>query len=124
MVFELVAVLLDNPRLHSVAEAYRSAAERWRELPAILLPPEVEPLARARSLLWQRHASFLKQGGGALPDMLAINRELADLREQMVTSFPLTETEVAAHREQISDHVLLIRTAEAAAVEALQAAMA
>ena len=120
---EETAVLLDQPALRETAVLYRACAAAWGDLPAILLPDEVAPLAEARRLMARRHALFLEQGGAALAEMAAIDGRLAALRESMAADFPLTEAEAAAHRALIAAQIMRIHDAEETAVRSLQAAL-
>ncbi len=117
------ADLLDKPDLHEAADLFRASAALWGELPAVLLPDEIEPFGRARELMWRRHTRFLEAGGEALEEILAINDQLAGIRRAMSDHFPLTQPEVEAHREQIAGHLDRIHDAEQAAVQALQKSM-
>jgi hypothetical protein len=48
---------------------------------------------------------------------------LAELKTEITASFPLTETETAALRENLRAHILKIHDLEREAVKMLQAAM-
>lgn len=120
---EEAAVLLDNPGLKAAAEAFKASARAWRDLPAVLLPDQVPPFALARDLLSRRQNRFLAHGNAALPEMEAIDEQLATLRSSMQHDFPLTAAEVITLREQIAAQVLIIHDQEQLAVAALQEAM-
>jgi len=117
------AVLLGQPALNEAAARYRAAARVWQELPALLLPTDVQPLGETRALMQRRHRLFIEQGGAALAEIWAVNDRLAAIRREMVADFPLSEPEVAAHRERLAAHILRIRDAEQAAMTTLEAAI-
>lgn len=117
------ALLLERPALRDAAQAFRDAAALWRQLPALLLPDDVELLGEARAQLWRRHTAFLEQGSAALPELTAADERLAALRAQAAAAFPLDDTAAAALRERLAAHLLRLHDAEAAAVGVLRGAM-
>lgn len=117
------AVLLRRPSLREAADRFRASGAAWQGLPAALLPDEIAPFGEARRLMKRRHRLFLDEGGAALPEMNEIDRRLGAIRAAMQDDFPLSEAQVAAHREQIAGQLDAIHEAERTAVEALQAAM-
>jgi len=119
---EEAAVLLERPELKETAGLFRASAKAWQELPAALLPDEVAPFGEARDLMRRRHLLFLEQGGAAVEEMHSIDGRLAEIRAGMVDDFPLTQAEVALHRERLSEQIKRIHDVEREAVEALQRA--
>ena len=107
----IVALLVDK-----LDEAKKRAVE-------ILLPDDIEPFGTARNLMWQKHISFLQQGGDQLSEIRTINDKLKGIRAAMVDDFPLSQSEVEAHRDQMAEHLMLIHDIEKDAVQMLQAAV-
>ncbi len=118
------ALLLDLPALNDAAAQFRSAAAAWHDLPAFLLPDDVQPFAESRDLMAHKHVLFLEQGGAALEEIESINSRLDEIRASMEGDLPLTQAEVEAFRDRLAGQILVIHDAEAAAVQALQDAMA
>jgi hypothetical protein len=118
------ADILSRPALHEAAARYREAIPAWRALAAGLLPDQVEPLRQTRALLMRSYGLFLERGGAALVERLAIREQVAALKAEMLADFPMNDGEVAALRAELRERVLHVAEAEAAAVSALQAAMA
>ena len=117
------AVILNLPPLKDAAQAFRASAQAWRAYAQILLPDEIEPFGETRQLMWRKHKLFLDQGGAALPEIQAINDQLAAIRQAVISDFPLSQTEVEAHRERMAAQLILIHDLEAQAVELLQEAL-
>lgn len=118
------AVVLDRPALREAARQFRASAQAWGALATALLPDDAPPLAETRALLLRRHRLFLDTGGGALPEMQAIDARLDALRAEVAADFPLSAAEVTAMRENLRAHIMRIHDLEKEAVAALQAAMA
>jgi hypothetical protein len=119
---EEAAAVLERPALNDVAGLFRASAEAWQQLPAALLPDEVAPFGETRQLMWRRHRLFLEQGGAAVDEMRVIDGRLAEIRAAMEDDFPLTQAEVEAHRERVSEQLLRIHDVEKEAVLALKEA--
>lgn len=110
------AGILGKPALAEAAALFRASAAAWRELRTVMLPDRIPPFARARELIWERHERFMREGNGALARMVAIDAELADIRQSMERNFPLTEAETMALREEIAAQVMRVHDLEAKAV--------
>jgi len=117
------ALLLENRSLKEAAAQFRTAAAVRQQLPATLLPDEMEPFGETRQLMLRKHMLFLEKGGGGLEEIQAINARLGAIREGISSDFPLAQAEVEAFRERLAEQILAIHDAEATAVQALQDAM-
>jgi len=118
------ALLLNLPALNGAAEQFRAAAATWQQLPAFLLPDDIQPFAESRELMLRKHTLFLERGGAALEEIQTINGRLDEIREAVSADFPLMQAEVEAFRERLAEQILAIHDAEATAVQALQDAIA
>ena len=117
------AVILGRPGLGAAADGFRAAAGLWGDLARALLPDDVAPLRETRELMVRRHEAFLDRGNDALMEMQAIDARLDAIRAAVAADFPLSPAEVEAFRARLADGVMAIHDTEAAAVEALRAAM-
>jgi hypothetical protein len=118
------ALILSNPTLNDAATEFRAAARVWKQLPAMLLPDDIQPFAESRQLMLRKHRLFLEQGGAAKEELGAINARLDEIRETMKSDFPLTQIEVEAFRERLAEQIMAIHDAEEKAVQHLQDALA
>jgi hypothetical protein len=121
---EEAGAILGRPALRAAAGPFRASARGWDELGLRLLPDSVALLRETRELLVRRGRLFVEQGGGAAPEIAAINRRLDALRDAMEREFPLTAGEVTAMRQAIAAGVRQVGALEQAAYDELQAAMA
>ena len=118
------ALLLNIPALNKAAAQFRTAASAWQQLPGFLLPDDIRPFAESRELMLRKHTLFLEQGGAALEEIQAINSRLDEIRESMMSDFPLTQEQVVAFRERLAGQILAIHDAEETAVQSMQDAIA
>ena len=100
---------LDVYKRQALGEAaghFRAAAAAWDALGRMLLPDQIAPFAKARTLMLERHARFLDEGNAAQPRMEAIDARLAAIRAGLADDFPLSSNEVVAHRAAIAEQVM------------------
>jgi hypothetical protein len=116
--------ILRRPGLGEAAHQFRAAAAEWSKLAQVMLPDEIEPFRETRELMLRRHEAFLDSGNAALEEMRTIDAQLAAIKASVAANFPLTKTEVEAHRARMADQIGAIHDAEDAAVGMLKAAMA
>ena len=121
---EEAALLLELPVLNDAAAQFRRAAAAWQQLPGFLLPDDIKPFGESRDLMLRKHTLFLEQGGTAVEEIEAINGRLGEIRESMISDFPLTQEEIEAFRERLAEQILGIHDTEATAVQTLQDATA
>lgn len=74
------ALLLEIPALNTAAAQFRAAATVWQQLPASLLPDEIQPFVESRKLMLRKHTIFLERGDAALDEIQAINVRLSEIR--------------------------------------------
>jgi hypothetical protein len=113
------AVILEKPGLNEAAHLYRASGRAWAELPGALLPDKHALLQETRQLMLRKHALFLELGNDALDDIQQINERLADIRQSIITDFPLTSSEVSDLHQGLAEQITHIYDAEKTAVEAL-----
>jgi hypothetical protein len=118
------AVILERSALNSAAAAFRATVSAWNALAAALLPDDVPLLSETRRLELQARALFMADGMESIDARRTIKARLAAIREQARAAFPLDDAGCRELRETIREQVLTVRAAEAAAVEALRAALA
>lgn len=118
------APLLNRPGLRGAAALFRDAAVEWGKLAYALLSDDVQPFGETRALMLRRHEAFLNRGNAATEEMTAIDGRLAAIRAAVAADFPLTQPQVERFRAAIAERVGAIGEVEAAAVEALKAAIA
>lgn len=117
------AVILNRPALQEAADQFRTCATRWDELTMALLPDSVAPLKQVRELMRQDYDLFLNEGIGSLAKRQQIQRDLAALKTDLSTNFPLSDAEAKIMREGLRDRVMAIHDAEQIAIEMLQTAI-
>lgn len=118
------AVILDKAALTDVAEQFRGSAAAWEALNRALLPDDVAMFQETRQLMLRRRDLFLNEGNGALAEIKEIDGRLRDLRQAAAESFPLSQEQVVAQRQDIAERVVHIHDVEYEAVTSLQDAMA
>lgn len=118
------ATILNKPELTNVAIRYRVAGKAWHGLMCALLPEDVPMLKKAREYIDIKAESFIQNGNLAVDEMKRCEVQLAALKKQSETDFPMTSAEIADLRAEIRCHVLMVHDAEQDAVLALKTAMA
>ncbi|MBC8097844.1 MAG: DUF4872 domain-containing protein, partial [Armatimonadetes bacterium] len=111
------ATILNKPALKPAAQMFRESEIAWGVLTELLLPADIPPLYKAKTLLDRKQALFMAQGAEALPDIQAINQQLRALQIAAATDFALTEAQVTAFRAGLSAQIMHIHDLEAAAVK-------
>ncbi len=117
------SLILEKPVLKEVAEKFRASAHAWDRLSVSLLPDEIPLFEETRHLVLRRHRRFLEAGNAALDEIRDIDRRLAEIKTEVTPDHPLGLAQVAAMRENIRDHVMVVHDIEQEAVDALQKAM-
>ena len=118
------AVLLGKPAFNEVAAQFRQSASLWHELGNATLPDDVPLLRESRELKLRRRQLSWALGDEALPEIQAVQARLDEIKTIMAQSFPMSDSEVVAFRENLRDHVLRLHDQELAAITHLQAVMA
>ncbi len=117
------SLVLNKPSLKGAAQLFRTGAQAWRELAEALLPENIPTFKETRNLMLRKHRLFLDQGNAAQSAIQQINTRLEEIKDEVTSDFPLTESQVAAMRESLRTHVLKIHDIEQEAVNMLQEAM-
>jgi hypothetical protein len=117
------SLLLNRPALKDAAQQFRASGQAWHELAQALLPDDLPLFRETRELMVRQHRLFLEQGHAAWPIRQQIKGRLTELKTEITTSFPLTETEAVALCENLGAHVLKIHDLELEAVKMLQTAI-
>lgn len=118
------AALLDNPALNDAAALFRKAGERWQELAHAALPDTVEGLRETREIIDRSRTLFKQYGNQQWQEMQEIAGQLETLNEEVPSNFPLDEAARLTLLQSLQDCIQQTRDAEAAAVDALAAAIA
>ncbi len=115
--------ILGRAGLREAADLFRASASGWHQLSLAILPDEIEIFGKTRRLILERHGLFLEFGREKEADRMRKNAELAEIRQRMEVSFPLSQPEVVKFRENLAEHVKLVANLESLAVTSLQDAM-
>lgn len=116
--------ILRRPGLRAAADRFRESSAAWLEFSEAMLPDEVPLFKETRELLLEKRDLFIERGGDALGEIEAINSRLAELRELVVSDFPLSKDEAASLRAGLAGRVGAVRAIEEAAVTELKNAIA
>jgi hypothetical protein len=117
------AGILDNDRLHPVAEQYRALARRWHAFAEAALPDEVPALAETKALLRQRHAA-IQLGGDAWQSSRAVTETLRSMSSRNNVDFPMDDAGVDTLFATLQTRLLELYEAETSAHQALKDAIA
>ncbi|HEX9988983.1 MAG TPA: DUF4872 domain-containing protein [Chloroflexia bacterium] len=115
---------LGSNSLKELAVQYDQAAWLWSAMSAAALPNSVPLLRRTRQLLTLKAELFEEQGGDALPAMLEVNEELAEIKQQMGEDFAQRPNMVKGILSDLRRHIEGVYQAEEQAATALKAAIA
>jgi hypothetical protein len=118
------ALILQRSALNETAALFRVAGAAWEGLGRALLPDEVAPFGELRILMLRRKLLFREQGAGAMEEIRAANARIRELKIQAAADFPLGGSELDRFLDALSAQIRLVQTAEQAAVQSLQAALA
>jgi hypothetical protein len=117
------AVILNKPELKAVGNQFRKSAEVWCDLANAVLPDSVPLLKETRDLKSKKRQLFIERGGDALYEIAAINQRLNEVKAAVADTFPMSQNEVVALRQDMRERVLKIHDMEREAVEAMQSAI-
>ena len=117
------AHVLNADALTNAAALYRAAGEAWQGLHGSLLPDALPMLGDARAAINRKTALFIDSGAENLDEIIAERDRLESLKTEAESDFPLTDADIADLRASIRERVLQVLEAEAAAVQALKAAL-
>ena len=117
------SVILNRPTLSDAAALFRTSADKWAEMNAILLPDSVPQFGEARRLAEQRMRLFVTQGQAADAQVVETLSQLKGIWDAVSAEFPLSEQEVITLKQNIADQLIVIHDIEHEAITALQAAM-
>jgi hypothetical protein len=118
------ALLLNKPALKDAARQFRTAANAWCDLANAVLPDSVPAFKETRELKLRKRELFVEKGGEGVEEFPAIHTRLNAIKAAVAKSFPLSNEEAAAMRENLAAHILNIHDIELEAVTAMQAAVA
>jgi hypothetical protein len=126
----LYADFLDEARTVSGRDEYGEAAEifrlsgrLWRRLAKSLLPDDVGPLRKTRSLLNTNRRLFEGEGAPVLPGIRANIAELDGLRRQVEQAFPMSVERTQTLLDSLAEQLLAIHEVESEAVSRLEATL-
>jgi hypothetical protein len=115
---------LASSSLKDMAGQYDQAAWLWSAMSAAALPNSVPLLRRTRQLLTLKSELFEEQGGDALPAMLEVNEQIAEIKQQMAEEFTQRPNMARGILADLRHHIQGVYQAEEQAVMALKAAIA
>ena len=114
------APVLDNPDLETTAELYRALHDRWRALAHAALPDDIDVFRSTKETLDRRAVLHLKHGSEGLDVIEPRNDDLHQLKGELNSNFPLSESETLSLFADIQSHLMGIYQAEKEALAALQ----
>jgi hypothetical protein len=114
------ATVLKEPRLEQVSCLYRDCARLWSDLARAALPDWAPELRNTRELLARKNRIFEEQGGGALDEMLRINKSLEKIVAGAKKRFPAPAGAIPKVLEGVRESILRVYDAEVAAARALE----
>jgi hypothetical protein len=117
------ADILSNPGLRGAAQSYRKCDEIWGEIADAHLPGSVPPFEEARRLTLRRRELFESKGLDAEREIQQIRGRLREIAEEAGANFPLSAEDVRSLLNDLRQRVLKLRSAEAEALDVLEAAV-
>ncbi|HET7767324.1 MAG TPA: BtrH N-terminal domain-containing protein [Chloroflexota bacterium] len=114
------AVLVENPRLHAVAESFRGVSESWHRVAETALPDTVAPFARLRDLTVAVRQAIVDPAAVTAAEADQAAADLWALREELDGEFPLGDAEVGELLAALSGAVEAVYTRETEAVAQLK----
>lgn len=112
--------IINKPELRYVSSFYRDLARKWTDLANMALPDSVPLFKNARLAALKWNDIFLKKGQAAPRQLEKATEEVKSIRDQVVESFPLTESETLELLGDLSTHLLKIYAGEKEAAAALK----
>ena len=110
-------------RLKEVVEPFRLSARAWHNLARAALPNSVPVLRQLRELIAAREALLARQGAQGLEQAGQLAEQARRLRRAADDSFPIASGDVLDLLSDLRRRVVQIHTLEAAALQALRAAL-
>jgi hypothetical protein len=110
-------------RLAEAVEPFRLSARAWHNLARAALPNSVPALRRLRELTAAREAALARQGADGLEVAKALAEEARRLRRAADDQFPMPASDALDLLSDLRRRVLQIHALEAAALQALRAAL-
>jgi hypothetical protein len=120
---EEAAPVVDAPGLMEAAARFRQSGKLWSELASAMLPDNVPQLRQAGELTLEKHRQFIEGGMETIVEREKLEARLAALKADATADFPLSESEVAALREDLRERVLKVHDTEGEAALALRSAI-
>ena len=117
------ANLLKRPNLTAAATFFRQSRQAWLELSYAAMPDDVPLCRETRELIIQRRRLFVDQGEVSLAERKALGTRLKEIRSAIEKSFPLSDAQALAVREQMSRIVMKIHDLEYEAIKMMQISM-
>jgi hypothetical protein len=110
-------------RLREAVEPFRLSARAWHNLARAALPNSVPELRRLRELTAAREALLARRGPDGLEEAERLGDEARRLRHTIEDQFPIPPADVLDLLSDLRRRVLKIHALEAAALQALRAAL-
>jgi hypothetical protein len=116
-------LLLEKKTLKEAAKQFRASHAKWLAFAEALLPSNIPSFHEAKTLLLQKHRSFVENGEEAAENIREINARLKKLEADMAKNFPLSSSQTADFRAGLRTHIVEIMETEKLAIEMLQEGM-
>ena len=110
------AVALDDPALGDAARAWRAVAERWQELAAAAMPPDLDGAADVVQAVEALHEAMMDGESGRSRAAAAAATAWA-IRDRYADAFPTSPDRVATILEDLGDRIGAIYQAEVDALD-------
>ena len=110
-------------RLREAVEPFRLSARAWHNLARAALPNSVPPLRQLRELTAAHEALLARQGAAGLEQANQVAEQARRLRRTLEEPFPMAAADVLDLLSDLRRRVLRIHALEAAALQALRAAL-
>jgi hypothetical protein len=115
------AEVLGDARMRAAGDRYSELGRQWTALAEAALPAGVGPLAKARQLHARKAELFLSGGAGATAEIREIWNQLAALKGEAASHFPLDENACDELRRELKERVMVLHRGEREALEGLRA---
>jgi hypothetical protein len=117
------APLLNIAALHDAANQYKALGDQWAAFADAVLPDSISPLGQTRTLMAQKYALLIEQGGEGFEQVAELSQQLSDMEAELNRDLPLSSKETANLFSEMQAHLYSLYAAENEALNTLREAM-